>query len=105
MTLKDAICTTVANQLNHEMERRGHYGFVHPNLAIPVHPNDVEEIEFVWDEGETSDNEDYGLTPRLPSMEIRVVVKAVGARPQQWHTISAGAVFTALLQAIMREGL
>lgn len=112
MSISDALRTAIANELN---DRTNPYGL--DPMAIPFHPNDVIGIEFVWDEGETIDNEDYGLSPRLPSMELRVTTKPLPAvsagigsrptpgRPQQWHTVNAGLAINELFQAIMREGL
>lgn len=109
MSISDALRTVIANELNHQIR--------HDPTALIYHPNDVIDIEFVWDEGETSDNEDYGLSPRLPSMELRVTTKPLPAvlagigdrptpgRPKQWHTVNAGLAISALFQAIMREGL
>lgn len=102
MSLSDAMRTAIANEIN---ERHNRYG-LDPTFAI-VHPNDVTDIEFVWDEGETSDNEDYDLSPRLPSMEIRVVTRKVDFPPmaKAHYTVNASIVLNALLQAVIREGL
>lgn len=115
MSLSDAIRTSIANQINAATERTRSY---YPELpATVVHPNDVDTVDFVWDEGETSDNEDYGLSLRLPSMEIRVTTKPLPSvspgigrrptpgRPKQWHTVGAGPVLNELFQTILREGL
>jgi hypothetical protein len=38
--------------------------------AGPIHASDIGSVYVYWDEGETSDNEDYGLSPHLPELNI-----------------------------------
>jgi hypothetical protein len=37
-----------------------------------VSGSDIRDVRVRWDEGETSDNEDYDLSPRPPSLEVQV---------------------------------
>lgn len=102
MSLGDAIRTSIANEINRARERRASYSLHQsPNEAIPVHPNDVIDVEFIWDEGESCTNEDYDLSPRLPSMEVQATIAAVGRRRQEYCTVSGGIVLNALLKALV----
>lgn len=64
--------------------------------AGPIHASDIESVYAHWDEGETSDNEDYGLSPRLPELDIKVTLLD-GRRVKA----DAGFIIGQLIQAML----
>lgn len=61
---------TFREALAEHLKGRFIYGF--HREVIP--PNEIKNIDVHWDEGESSDNEDYDCSPRLPALTIEVIL-------------------------------
>lgn len=104
MSYADAMKTAIANHLN-----KHYVGY----QELPVHPNDVVDLELHWDNGDRPDPT-YGGTTVEPTLEVRVKISRPRYRPgnpgktvigTEYVDISVELVFTALLRAILETGL
>lgn len=104
MSYNDAVRVAIANHLCHHYIGRD---------ELPVHPNDITDIELHWDNGDRPDPT-YGGSTVEPTLEVRITVQRAMYKPgnpgktilgTEYVNVSVELVFTALLRAILETGL
>lgn len=104
MSYNDAVRVAIANHLNRHYTK---------GAQLPVHPNDITDIQLYWDNGDRPDPT-YGGSIVEPMLEVRVTVTRPTYRPgnpgktvigTEQVDVSVELVFTALLRAILETGL
>ena len=65
----------LASHLTDQMSRGMAYTFTPRRELVMrerVTADEIKDVSVEWDEGVESDNYDYGLSPRLPKLEVNV---------------------------------